>query len=73
MPVTLGTDWASVFFGFLAENVLQNFLGVTPEKVVLFFTTVPGIPRDMLTARNLAKDILMCNFESVMLCTRHNR
>jgi hypothetical protein len=32
-----------------------------------------GIPRDILTARNLAKDMLMCDFESVMLCSRHNR
>jgi hypothetical protein len=70
---TQGSDWASVFFGFLVENVAENYLGITTERIVLFFTTMPGIPRDVLTARNIAKDMLMCDFESVMLCSRHNR
>jgi hypothetical protein len=68
-----GTDWPSVFFSFLGQNVVENYLGITADRIVLFFTTLPAIPRDMLTARNLAKDMLMCDFESVMLCSRHNR
>jgi hypothetical protein len=70
---TPGTDWASVFFQFVAQNVVEQYLGITTDKIVLFFTTLPAIPRDILTARNLAKDMLMCDFESVMLCSRHNR
>jgi hypothetical protein len=52
---------------------VQNYIGVTSDTVKIFFTDAPGIPRDILTARNLAKDMLMCDFESVMLCSRHNR
>jgi hypothetical protein len=66
-------DWASVFFLFIAESVVENYLGIGPTSIKTFFTSAPEIPRDILTARNLAKDMLMCDFESVMLCSRHNR
>jgi hypothetical protein len=66
-------DWVNIFFEFVTVSVVQNFLGISPGNIRLFFTSAPGIPRDILTARNLAKDMLMCDFESVMQCTRHNR
>jgi hypothetical protein len=72
-PPEGGADWALSFFNFIGENILKNFLGVGTESIVSFFTTSPHIPRDVLTARNLAKDMFMCDFESLMLCSRHNR
>jgi hypothetical protein len=66
-------DWASIFLDFVAQNIVEKFLGISPDRIKLFFTSVPGIPRDILTARNIAKDMLICDFESVMLCSRHNR
>jgi hypothetical protein len=66
-------DWPAVFFELLSKNLVEDYLGITTERIRLFFTAMPGIPRDILTARNLAKDLLMCDFESVMLCSRHNR
>jgi hypothetical protein len=68
-----GSDWAYAFTSFIGDNILKNYLGVGTESIVSFFTTAPNIPRDVLTARNLAKDMFMCDFESLMLCSRHNR
>jgi hypothetical protein len=71
--VVNGSDWPSTFFVFMGETVLQNYFGWSTDAIVDFFTTKPDIPRDVLTARNIVKDMLMCDFESVMLCSRHNR
>ena len=39
---TTRDDWPNVFFRFLVENVMENYLGITIERVRLFFTTLPG-------------------------------
>jgi hypothetical protein len=66
-------DWSSVFFKFVSESIMEQYLGISPSAIKVFFTDAPGIPRDILTVRNIAKDMFMCDFESVMLCSRHNR
>jgi hypothetical protein len=66
-------DWAASFFKFVGENVAEKYLKISKSSIMLFLSDRKGIPRDLLTARNLMKDALVCDFEAVMICTKHNR
>lgn len=68
-----GGDWVANFYTFFGETVLEGVFGITPSKVQSIFVSGKGLPRDTMTAGNIIKDVLICDFESVVLCSRHNR
>eukprot|EP00282_Hemiselmis_andersenii_P025839 CAMPEP_0172002764 /NCGR_PEP_ID=MMETSP1041-20130122/3581_1 /TAXON_ID=464988 /ORGANISM="Hemiselmis andersenii, Strain CCMP439" /LENGTH=121 /DNA_ID=CAMNT_0012656501 /DNA_START=256 /DNA_END=621 /DNA_ORIENTATION=- len=62
-------DIITYFFDWIAENILDRLLGITPESIRHFFSTGKDIPRDQLTVGNIARDMLVCDYESVQLCS----
>lgn len=68
-----GTDWVVLFYEFVGETLLEDGLGITPESIANFFTTGKGVSRDQLTAGNLARDFLVCDYEAAQLCSRRER
>jgi hypothetical protein len=66
------TNWVLTFYTFFGNNILENVFGLTPNNFYTFFTS-KNITRTSLTFQTIVKEMLVCDFESVVLCTRYDR
>ena len=60
-------DWVVLVMEWLGDTVLLP-LGITPGSVEGFFTSIPE--QDTVSAKGILKDLVRCDFEAVILCTR---
>lgn len=66
------TNWVLTFYTFFGNNILENVFGLTPNNFYTFFTS-KNVTRTSLTFQTIVKEMLVCDFESVVLCTRYDR
>ena len=66
-------DWVAAFFQFFGDAVLIDMLGIYPQNVQAFFTTGKGVDDEVITAGNVLKGMLVCDMETVILCSERNR
>jgi hypothetical protein len=66
------SDVVAAYFLFVGNSILKPLFGVTPGSVKEFF--LGGVaPDGSWSAKMLLQEVISCDFESVMLCSRHNR
>jgi hypothetical protein len=65
------SDWIASYFLFVGNSIIEPLFGITPYSVKAFFMGTAD--RDTWTARMILNEMVSCDFESVMLCSRHNR
>lgn len=61
----------AAYYGFFGDAIIRGVFNITPASLKIF--TGGGGSRDSLTFSSIVKDLLMCDFESVVTCSRHNR
>jgi hypothetical protein len=66
------SDWVLTFYTFFGNNILENVFGLTPNSFMNFFTS-KNVGRTSFTFQTIVKEMLTCDFESVVLCTRYDR
>lgn len=68
------SSWVASYYDFVIRDVLGNYLGITPSKVQGFLSLDdPGTGSAAVTLGSIAKGALVCDFESVIMCTEHKR
>lgn len=72
-PAGRAGDWIANLYHFIGDNFLVQYLGIRPSDVQAFFVSGKGVPRDQLTLGNLAYELLVCDLESVVLCSKRER
>lgn len=63
-------DLAASYYSFFAKSILEGWFGITPNGIRVFFT---DSAQDRMNARTILKELLVCDFESVIMCTKHRR
>lgn len=68
-------DLAADYYDFFISNILGGLMGIRPEHFQAFFTGGKGLAADQnhLTAGSILREMLVCDFESVITCSRHTR
>jgi hypothetical protein len=66
-------DWVATYFLTIGNGFLKPVLGITPQGIKEFFTHTGNTTTDTWTFNMFVNQMVSCDFESVMLCSRHNR
>lgn len=68
-------DWVREIYIFVGDELLGRFLGINPLGIQAFMTSGAGldVEADGYTAGSLVKELLVCDFEAVIMCSKHKR
>jgi hypothetical protein len=67
-------DVVAAYYNFFIVDIMGAWLGVTPAKVRAFLTDGAGRDPDKeLTLGGMIRELAVCDFESVVMCTKHRR